>query len=366
PGGLMTEPAVDPVAPESPAEGVTFDLPDAEKPKLPRNYEREANIANQLNAEEQKVVTTAASACYDLDWNSGKDFRARRVRQVELFCGILPEKPEGHEKIAQIHLSIIAQSVLILHATIHGQLFPPTNYIYGARAVTPAAADRVRRLGLHMNWQVTTRIPEYLPANDRGMMQFLIYGTMFDCWYYDPIERRPCYEVIRTDDLVMPYTSDSVRYDLADVPRKTRKLRKYQHEIEQLADLGFYVNTETLFAPPDDQNAGNLTPSQVPSMDAAPMQKAEDKAQGQTAPTNDPNGPRLILEQHTWIKLPDEKRQRPVIITFDADTKTLLRLVLREDEDPLDRSRFDREMTEVQARTDALTAQHQANMQQWG
>ncbi len=356
----------DPTAEPAP-EGVTFDLPVDDQPKPPRNYDRDANIALQLNPDEQKEVADAAFARYELDWESGRKFRERRARQVELFCGIMPEKPEGHEKIAQIHLSIIAQSVLILHATIHGQLFPPTNYIYGARAVTPAATERVQRLGLHMNWQVTTRIPEYLPANDRGMMQFLIYGNMFDCWYYDPIDSRPCYDVIQTDDMVLPYTAKSVRYDMADVARKTRKLRKYQYEIERLAVAQFYVNTDVLFSDPDDPvNAGNMKPSETPTADAAPMQKVADKAQGQTAPTNDPNGPRLILEQHCWIKLPDEKRQRPVIITFDADTKTLLRLSIREDEDPLDRSRFNREQQAHDERTAALNAQHQANMQAWG
>lgn len=336
--------------------GVTIQIPDENpKPKVV-DYEREVNLATLISAEEQKALCKVVIEDFDRDWASGEEFRKRRARQVELFAGIMPEKPPGHEKIAQIHLSIIAQSVLILHATIHGQLFPPTNHIYGARAVTPMANDRVRRVGLHMNWQVTTRIVEYLPANDRGMMQWLLYGTAFDCWYYDPIERRPCYQFIQTDDLVMPYSHPSVRNDLADVPRITRKLRKYRHEIEQLADVEYYANTSTLFDP------GALDTAQDSTLGT--MQKVEDKAQGQTPPTDDPSAPRLFLEQHRWYKLPGTNRERPVIATVDKGTNTLVRLVLREDEDPRDRARFNREKAANDARFEALTAQHQLASQE--
>lgn len=361
-----------------PDEGTTFELPQEQAPPPPRNYTQDANLVAQLSPVEQEAVAKTVLDNYERDWDSGKKFRARRVRQVELFAGVMPAKPPGHEKIAQIHLSIIAQSVLILHATIHGQLFPPTNYIYGARAVTPAAYERVRRLGLHMNWQVTTKIPEYLPANDRGMMQWLIYGTMFDCWYYDPIEKRPCYEVIQSDDLVMPYTSKSVRYDLADVPRKTRKLRKYQHEVEQLRDAGFWENVDKLFEDDPDEAAAAevdaLTPGSAPtrmrrgepqSEDKAPMQKAEDRIQGQERSADDPSAPRLILEQHCWLKLPGEKSQRAVVVTVDYDTKTMLRLCLREDEDPRDRSRFDREQQANEAHMQAQQAQYESAMSGW-
>lgn len=343
-------------------QGVTFTLPEAEAPKPPPNYENDVNLVVQLSAADQAAIAKTVIEDHDRDWQSGKKFRERRARQVELFAGIMPDKPPGHEKIAQIHLSVIAQAVLILHATIHGQLFPPTNYIYGARAVTPASDERVRRLGRHMNWQVTTRIPEYLPANDRGMMQWLIYGTAFDCWYYDPIEKRPCYEYIHTDDLVMPYTCKSVRYDLADVPRITRRLRKYQHEIEQLADVGFYANTEKLF----DPLTGELKTADTTfaSQDAAPMQKVEDKAQGQDPPTDDPSAPRILYEQHRWLKLPGEPKYRPVIVTVDRDTQTVLRVVLREGEDPRDRARFNREKAANDASFAAQMAQHdQATME---
>ena len=347
--------------------GITFDMPpDEEALKAPpkRNYTQDANLVLQLTPDEQLMLSKDVAECYERDWKSGEKFRKRRVRQVELFAGIMPEKPPGHEKIAQIHLSIIAQSVLILHATIHGQLFPPTNNIYGARAVTPAAYQRVERLGRHINWQVTTRIPEYLPAVDRGMMQWLIYGTMFDCWYYDPIEQRPCYEVIQTDDLVMPYSSKSVRYDLADVPRKTRKLRKYQHEVERLRDArGFWVNVEKLW--PEDKPDGDMLAPEKVGDDQKPMQKSQDRIQGQEEP-EDPHGPRLFLEQHRWYTLPGEKSQRPVIVTQDYDTRTIVRLVLREDEDPRDRSRYDREVEAREAQVQALTAQHQQAMDEYG
>ena len=308
----------------------------------------------------------------EIDWDSGKGYRERCARQVELFAGIMPAKPEGHENIAQIHLPIIGQAVLLLHATIHGQLFPPGGQLCGGAPTTPASYDRARRCGLHMNWQIVEKVPEYIPHHDRGGMTMLISGNSFSKWYYNPAKKRPCFTMIQKDDLILPYGAQSVDYNLADVPRITERMKLYRHQLEALQDAGYYVGIDELYSPEagaessaNTRSAGNSGSAANPNR--GPMADAQDQIQGQTPPLggSDDEQPRMLLEQHRWLELLGEDRQRPVIVTVDEVTKKVLYLSIREDEDPRDRARFNREQAANDAAHAAAMAQHQVAMQEY-
>lgn len=359
--------------------GTSFEVDEAD-PLTPTklDYERQSNLVPLLQAmgeegeEFLKDVGDMVVRHKEIDWKSSEDFRQRRARQIELFAGILPPRPEGQENIAQIHLPIIGQAVLLLHATIHGQLFPPGGAICGGAPTTPMSNDRAKRLGLHMNWQITQKIPEYIPAHDRGGMQFLIYGNAFSKWYYRDSKERPCFTMIQADDLILPYGAQSVDPNMSDVVRITQRMRYYRHELEAEQDAGYYVNVEELYEK-DGEKVTDSTPSRsagngsVSDTNRGPMADTMDKVQGQKEPGSDDGDnerPRIILEQHRWLKLPGENRERPVIATVDELTRKLLFLGIREDEDPRDRARFNREQAAADAAMEAQLAMHAQAMDQ--
>lgn len=341
------------------------------------DYDRTANLVpifKGLGEEGEaflKMVGEMVVRHKEIDWDSSKEYRQRRARQVELFAGILPAKPEGHENIAQIHLPIIGQAVLLLHATIHGQLFPPGGQLCAGAPTTPASVDRARRLGLHMNWQIGQQVPEYIPHHDRGGMSMLIHGNAFSKWYYNAAKKRPCFTMIQTDDFILPYGAQSVDPNLADVPRITERMKLYRHQLEALQDAGYYVGVDEIYSPEAGADSSATTRSAGNSGSAAnpnrgPMADAQDQIQGQTPPLGtDDEQPRVLLEQHRWLELLGEDRQRPVIVTVDEVTKKVLYLSIREDEDPRDRARFNREQAANDAAHGAAMAQFQAGMQQY-
>lgn len=358
--------------------GTTFELDEPEAPET-LDYERQANLVpvfQQFGEEGDDFLRTTGEMVVrhkEIDWKSSEDYRARQARQVELFAGVMPPRPEGQENIAQIHLPIIGQAILLLHATIHGQLFPPGEAICGGAPTTPNSEDRARRLGLHMNWQITQKIPEYVPSHDRGGIQFLIYGDAFSKWYYNPDKKRPCFTMVGAGDLILPYGARSVDPNLSDVPRITQRMRMYRHELEALQDSGYYARVDELFSDEAEQPGTGTTRSAgngpVSDTNRGAMADTMDKVQGMKEPVGDESDdekPRVILEQHRWLKLPGENRERPVIVTVDELTKKVLYIGIREDEDPRDRARFDKEQAANDAAFQAQLAMHDQAMQAHG
>lgn len=356
-------------------QGTTFELDQPTTPET-LDYERQANLVPMLQqfgeegADFLKKTGETVVRHKEIDWKSSEEYRRKQSRQVELFAGVLPPRPEGQENIAQIHLPLIGQAVLLLHATMHGQLFPPGQDICGGAPTTPGSADRAKRVGQHMNWQIRQKIPEYVPSHDRGGMQCLIYGDSFSKWYYNGAEKRPCFTMITAGDLILPYGCQSVDPNLSDVPRITQRMRMYRHELEAQQDAGYFVGVDEIYNDPL-QPSDTMTRSagNGPASDSSRgvMADTQDRIQGMSEPigeeANDEK-PRLVLEQHRWLTLPGENRQRPVIVTVDELTKKILYLGIREDEDPRDRARFNREQAANDAAFQSQLAMHDQAMGQ--
>lgn len=375
----MSEQPTDPMMMPPDDGGATFELEEEAAGPTKLDYDRSPSnlvpLFKQLGEEGEKFLKDVGEMVVrhkNIDWKSSEEYRKRQARQIELFVGILPPRPEGHENIAQIHLPIIGQAVLLLHATLHGQLFPPGQAICGGAPTTPDSADRARRLGLHMNWQITQKVPEYVPSHDRGGMQFLIYGNCYSKWYYKPSEKRPCFTMIKAGDLILPYHAQSVDPNMADVQRITQRMYMYRHELEAEQDNGYYDGVDELFEDEDGNpiavdNSLTKSAGNTPAADTnrGAMAETMDKVQGQTEPVagdSDDEKPRIILEQHRWLKLPGEKRERPVIVTVDELTSKAIYIGIREDEDPRDRARFKRDQEVADAVNEAAMMQHEQAM----
>lgn len=362
-------------------QGAQFELDEPATGPVQLDYDRSPTnlvpLFKQIGEEGEAFLKATGEMVVrhkEADWKSSEEYRARQARQIELFVGVLPARPEGHENIAQIHLPIIGQAVLLLHATIHGQLFPPGGAICGGAPTTPKSSERAKRLGLHMNWQITQKIPEYVPSHDRGGMQFLIYGNCFSKWYYKPSEKRPCFTMIAAGDIILPYHARSVDPNMADVQRVTQRMRMYRHELEAEQDNGYYVGIDELFEdeegnPVDAATTLTRSAGNTPATDTrrGAMADTMDKVQGQretASADSDDEQPRIILEQHRWLKLPGENRERPVICTVDELTNKVIYLGVREDEDPRDRARFNAEQKVHEEIVESQMAMHDQAMQE--
>lgn len=321
------------------------------------------NLVGDIDEKEQKRICDAVISETDGDWRDSEKMRTKRSQIVQLYLGDLPPKEEGY---AQIHYAIIAKAINRTQPRIYDQQFPSNGEFFGVRPTSSADLPRCVRVAKHLNWQILHKIPEYVPNHDAGIVQWLLYGSMFTFMYWNPALNRPCHEVCSTDDIILPYAYPKEALDpsMSRLPRITRVLRKYRYGIDgidALVDSGYYdkTNVSVMFAGEKSDSAGSDDTEDYTSK----VREVIDKAAGSEKPETEKPARRILLEQHRWWKLPEWDRWRPVIATVDRRSRTLIGFVLREDEDPEDRARYNREKAANDAQFSANMAQYNRDMQ---
>jgi hypothetical protein len=344
---------------------VPIEGPPAHEEALAGAAPETVNLVLTYDEEDLKKLGEETYEVIEEDLRSSEKFREHRTSIVKLALGILPPRPEGHDTLAQLHWPIIITAITRIQSRMYDQQFPSNGEYFGAKPTDQNDLERTVRVSKHMNWQIEHQIEEYVPNHDAGMFQTLLYGSGFSIMYQSAEKNRPCHEFVATDDIILPYASPGQEDPhMADVPRITRVLRKYKHQLQKLAKSGYYdqATMTELFA------AGAGTANVAGSNTGASTEKMTetiDKYQGVDKPkdTKAAGGARVLWECHCWGQLPKEEDERPLIVTIDRETKKVLSVILREDEDPVDRARFNREEAVAKASYEASMQKYEMDMQ---
>lgn len=316
------------------------------------SYEQSYNLAPEIFTADPawfKEKGAEVVRLFNEDKQSCKDYFDKCGEVYKVYFGQMPPKDPDFAETASVHVPIMAEAVDRIHARMYQQRLPPKGELLVATPTGPDDEPRERRLTKHLNWQLRNQIREYRSLHDVNMTRTLLVGSAFTYVYYDAVKRRPCLHALPTTDVVMAYTQKTEDLSLLDVPRYTIIWRKHARELRAEEKKGVYFGVEAALKAGDDMD--------IDEKDAVRM--AGDEAAGRKEWTDDPQRPRVILEQHTWCKLPGGDTERPVIVTVDRASQSILGVYLREDEDPRDRARYDREMRANEAQYMMMMQEHQ-------
>lgn len=324
------------------------------------------DVLHTLSDEQQQKLADRVFKHFEIDWKSMEGYRRKRESIFKLAIGMMPAREDGSEASAEVHYPIIMTAVQRMQARIYDQQFPSNGEFFGVKPTDALDLERTVRVAKHLNWQIAHQIPEYVPNHDILITMWLMYGSAFSYVYWDATNNRPCHEVCATEDIVLPYKRRSKDPSLSDVPRITRILRPHMREIE---DNAYYspdgiAKLKKALGEGDGQQQTQMDQttsgrSSDSTASTTNFQDTIDKAAGMEKPLEyDEDAPRELLEQHRWFRFPGEAKDRPIIACIDKVTKTLLCLRIREDEDPRDRARYNREKK-------ANELQYQAALQQY-
>lgn len=348
--GLMEEPA----EPEAPPEAVQYGAQDNLAASLPEEYLQKVGA---------KVIDQAMR-----DHKSMKPWRDKVAQYMSMYNGEAAEAVPGQENLTPVHLPFFKRGVRMFHSKLFPALFPPSGEFFSLKVRSPHLEEAAWKCSVHMNSALVNECVEYIPSHDRGMTSNLIQGCIFEGWVWDAAAKRPRNEIALADDFWISY---SAKCDTPDMPglRKTWRLYYHQHELEQLEADGYYVGVTSgespLYPPESYDEAGAPTGGSMgktDEMDDRPVKERQDAFVGQEEPSDDPEAPRQVLEQDRMLRLPGEKMQRAVTICVDKASAKVLRLVLREKEDPIDKRRWKAEMEARDAEMQAAAAQFEADM----
>lgn len=288
------------------------------------------------------------------DWDDCEDYRKKRKTRFKLLTGNIDPKSFPFEDCANVHVPVMLERSLRVVHRLYAEMFPERDFIFNAIPVGKMTQERADILTLHTNWQLRKEITDFFRQNRRGLMEFVVNGDVIFYSNRDIPAKRNRHEALNCEEVIIPYHWKSTAVDLSDIPRKTRILRKYDHELLDLERDGVYADVQRIFDKLKD-----------PNFESGPdlvVRPEVDKAEGRQ-PSDKTGAYRVLYEYHGWCKLPGQDVERPVVVTLEEQTSTVVGLFTREQEDWKDRARFEQQMEELQLYQQSTQMHMQAQQQ---
>lgn len=200
---------------------------------------------------------------------------------------------------ANVKFPLVIQAAIQFNARSYPALIDGPNIVKGKveGQPTPEKAARAQRIGQHMSYQLLDQMEEWEDDTDQLLLRLAIVGTLVRKAWFDPILGRNTSAVLGPDQFVVNYKA---KRDLSVCPRSTQRLEFYPHEIIEKKRAGYWLDVE-LGQSSDDPG--------------------DDKA------------PHEFLEQHTLWDLDGDDYPEPYIITVHRESRKVVRVVARYDED---------------------------------
>ena len=137
---------------------------------------------------------------------------------------------------------VLAEAVTQFQATAYKELLPSDGpvrtQIMGNP--TPAKEQQAKRVKDFMNYQIMDQMKEYEPEFDSMLFHLPLAGSTFKKVYYDSMLGRAVSKFVPADDLIVPYTANSL--DEAESIIHVIKISENDLRKQQVA--GFYADVE--------------------------------------------------------------------------------------------------------------------------
>jgi len=170
--------------------------------------------------------------------------------------------------------------------------------------------ERARRKRDFLNWQLTTKMPEYRDEKEILLTQLPLGGSQYEKYIYDPVLKRPVMRFVPIDKILLPYSANSFYTS----PRITEVQDVTEAVFEERVASGFYRDL----------------PSKITSQSIAETssQEATNKIEGKEATGYNEDGIRLIYEVTCQLTVEPDTfsggKQASYVVHIDEPTSTIV------------------------------------------
>jgi hypothetical protein len=211
---------------------------------------------------------------------------------------------------------VLAEAVTQFQAQAYKELLPAEGpvrvQILGD--INPQKQDQANRVKDFMNYQIMDQMKEYEPEFDQMLFYLPLSGSAFKKVYYDDLLGRAVSKFIPSEDIVVPYSANSL--DDAEAIIHIVKISKNDLRKQQVG--GFYKDVEL---------------TSQPALKESPLKEKELDLQGLTANTSEDIY--TLLEMHVNIDLEGYEDvdpttgeptgiKLPYVVTLDEDSNKIL------------------------------------------
>lgn len=295
------------------------------KLKITRDVINSPNLVDRFTEEDLVTIGARVHDGYSWDEHSRRSWMDRMSAGMDLAMQVQTAKSFPWPGCANVIFPLVTIAALQFSARSYPNLIQGSKVVK-YRVIDGGAApkkvhERAARIGRHMSWQVLEEDQSWEDQHDRMLINLAIVGCNFIKTYYDATEKHPVDELVMARDLVINYWAKSVE----KAPRKTQIIAKTQNEIYEkiMQDVYKDVRKENWFCSP---------PSTEPM-----SYEADQRAGVSPPPQPDWGTPFKVLEQHTYLDLDDDGYNEPYTITIDKESKCVLRIVSRFEEQDVQR-----------------------------
>lgn len=281
--------------------------------KLPKA----ANLASRFTEQDLVNLGHWVRDGYDRDEQSRSAWARRTQAAMDLALQVVKDKSFPWPTSANVAFPLVTIASLQFHSRAYPALVSGTDVVK-CRVVGPdpdgSQQERATRVSCHMSYQVLEEDTCWEEGHDRLLMVLPIVGCAFKKSYYAAGKSHNVSELVFPRDLVMDYYAKSTD----TCARKTHVIPLSRNEMhEQMVGGSFVDYTEE---PWFQENAQPLVTD---------AQAGQDRRTGSTPPESDESTPFTTLEQHCWVDFDQDGYAEPYIITIEADTRKVLRIVAR-------------------------------------
>ena len=343
--------------PEGPAE-VAIEQPSAAPTETQAGPAEDINLVASLTEEERKKIVDITIRDFDADVDS-REPRMRRLAEFQgLYASVMKAKSFPFRNAANINMPVLVYPLLQVQGRLYDMVWPADGKVIYSAPTNLQDVGRAAVTELFANSYLRHKMPEMAQGMDDTLHQVCCYGSAFRRTYWDSHEGRSRSDWIPIEDFVVSYGQRSQDPSLRDVPRYTMVHHLTYYDIETYGDQGIYYKPAVLAVKPSETDS-----TKYDSAMKAQIEKIEGSVKS-TEETTTEDKPRMVLEQHRIWRMPNrpdvnpafDGKAHPVMITVDEQSKQLLRMVLREEPDPDDFARFQKEQAAYDAHVSRLEA----------
>ena len=227
---------------------VSFD-PNAMDSALKQDHS--INLAETLSEQALDSLGTKLFDQYREYKESRGDWEQSYREGLELLGFKYERRTEPFRGASGVNHPVLAEAVTQFQAQAYKELLPADGpvrtQIMGA--ITPEKQDQAHRVKDFMNYQIMDQMKEYEPEFDQMLFYLPLSGSTFKKVYYDELLGRAVSKFVPADDLIVPYSANS----LDDAEAIVHVIKMSENELRKQQVAGFYRDID-LGQPPITEN----------------------------------------------------------------------------------------------------------------
>lgn len=273
------------------------------------------DLTSHFSPEDLRAIGEWVWAGYDKDQQSRAIWMRRSNAGMDLAMQLVREKSFPWPGCANVAFPLVTIAALQFHSRAYPSLVPPQG-IAKMRVVgddpSGALSARALRVGKHMSYQLLEQSSNWEEQHDRATLNYSIVGTMFKKTYYNGVDDHPDSDFVPASHLVVNYWATSIE----SATRKTHIIPLTSNDIYSKVKLGIFRDVLE-----EGWYQGH------PAVSSGELSLQRDRRLGLTQPMPDDLTPFNTLEQHVLCDLDGDGYAEPYIITIEAESRSVLRIV---------------------------------------